>query len=127
MGQPFAKPEDEITPNMTLPNFSSNTTNSPSLENCNDDNILKQLLIDYIDFKQYGSSLNKRTESIRQGLDDRIKELEEDKKNYNIEYTIKETDFKLTDKKVKNLKKINSIAIYFLVILFLILLVIIFS
>ena len=127
MGQPFAKPEDEITPNMTLPNFSSNTTKGPSLDNCNNDSALKQLLIDYIDFKQYGTSIEKRTEAIKQGLDDRIKELEEDKKNYNIEYTIKETDFKLTDKKVQNLKKINSIAIYFLIILFLILLVVIFS
>ena len=68
MGQPFAKPEDEITPDMTLPSFSSNTTKGPSFDNCNNDSSLKQLLIDYIDFKQYGTSIEKRTESIKHKL-----------------------------------------------------------
>lgn len=124
MGQPFSAPNGPHGGGGST-TFSPGTTSKPDFRKCKDKALMKELLINYINNLKFGSIIKKNSREMNDALDDRIKFLEQEKKNIGIEYTIKETDFKIKDAKVQNLQKIATFIKYLFFILFFILVMII--
>ena len=119
MGQRFSAPNGSNGGNIN-PGVPPTTTKKPDFSKCEDKIVLKQLLIDYINNLKYGSVITRNSRKINESLNDRIKFLEQEKKNININYTVKETDFKLKDKKVQQLQRIAKLMKYIFFILIII-------
>ena len=99
MGQSFSAPNgdngrDNENPYLTTP---PSPTNTPNVGSCNENLFLKDLLIKHINYQKNGYNILKETKSIKNELDRKIKQLEEEHRNMNANYTIKETDFKILD------------------------------
>ena len=119
IGQPFSAPSDTNKSNdQSNPTISPETSNSPKIINCEDSVLLKELLINYVNNLKFGSIVTKNSRKMIDALDQRIKFLEQEKKNIGIEYTIKETDFKIKDEKAKQMQKLANIAKYLFLFLF---------
>ena len=128
MGQPFSAPngdngQDNDNPYLTTP---PTPTNTPYIGECDESLFLKDLLIKNINYQKNGYNIIKETESIKTELDRKIKHLEEEHQNMNVNYTIKETDFKILNKKVQNLNYIVFILRTILVFLVFILIIFVF-
>ena len=125
MGQPFSAPNGSHGGGGGSTTIFPGTTIKPDFRKCKDKALMKELLINYINNLKFGSIIKKNSREMNDALDDRIKFLEQEKKNISIEYTIKETDFKIKDAKAKNLQKMATVAKYLFFILFFILVMII--
>ena len=128
MGQPFSAPngdngKDNDNPYLTTP---PTPTTTPNIGQCDESLFLKDLLIKNINYQKNGYNIIKETESIKTELDRKIKHLEEEHQNMNVNYTIKETDFKILNKKVQNLNYIVFILRTILVFLVFILIIFVF-